>query len=187
MKKFGMAALTAVFATGLVACGDTTDDEGQDTVEVPAEDEMDDDLDTDEDDTDMDDDTTEDTDSQEAAAEDWFEELNFEQFQLDAEYGEQTFMVDYDYNDGEPQAVIEDNRDDEAGEIQGEDALDELATILPEMNIDDQATEEELIEEAIMAFELDEDYDEIEVEVEFFNDADIDADDEDEDEDENNL
>ncbi|GAK08890.1 YusW family protein [Geomicrobium sp. JCM 19038] len=94
-------------------------------------------------------------------------------------------MVDYDYNDGEPQAVIEDNRYDEAGEIQGEEALDELATILPEMNIDDQATEEELIEEAIMAFELDEDYDEIEVEVEFFNDADIDADDEDEDE--NNL
>ncbi|GAK08889.1 hypothetical protein [Geomicrobium sp. JCM 19038] len=54
MKKFGMAALTAVVATGLVACGDTTDDEGQDTVEVPAEEEIDtDDLETDEDDTDM--------------------------------------------------------------------------------------------------------------------------------------
>lgn len=50
--------------------------------------------------------------------------------------------------------------------------------MLTQLDIDEQSTEDELIQASIDAFMLDETYSELEVEVEFFNDDEVEAEDE---------
>ena len=54
--------------------------------------------------------------------------------------------------------------------MEGQEALDELSSILPEMNIEESSSEEEVQQAAVEAFSLDDNYDELEVDVEFPND-----------------
>ncbi|QDI91924.1 hypothetical protein EPH95_12665 [Salicibibacter halophilus] len=100
---------------------------------------------------------------------DWFESLPYKEFELDVEYGDREYEADYEYEGGAPEAEIEDERGDKETEISGDKALNELSEILPNMNIDENTSKEEVKQAALDAFDLDSDYKELEIEIEFLD------------------
>ncbi|GAK12318.1 YusW family protein [Geomicrobium sp. JCM 19039] len=159
MKKYNMASLSILIALGLVGCGGT-DDGTVENEQPPMEEST----------------PTED----EGMAGDettggWHESLSFEEFQLDVEYKSEEYEVDYDYNNGNPEAEIQDTRGGSNIQVAGDEALDQLASILPELDIDEQTSPDELVQAVVEAFDLDETYDELDVDVEFFNNEEIEA------------
>ncbi|WP_280769553.1 YusW family protein [Salipaludibacillus daqingensis] len=103
-----------------------------------------------------------------AEGEEWYEELNFETLDLNAEYEDGEYEVEYDYNDGEPEAEIEDTRGDKQEIKEGDEALDELEEMLPEIELTNESSDEEITAEVVNAFELDEVYEELKVRIKFF-------------------
>ncbi|WP_160112631.1 YusW family protein [Salicibibacter kimchii] len=171
MNKFGMLTLSVVVATSLAACGDNGEEfenetngdapeEGDDNTEVQEEEVNVDDMD----------DGADEGDGETEADEAWYEELPYNEFDLEAEYDHGEYEAEYEYEGGSPEVEIEDSRDGEDMELEGQAALDALSDILPEMDIDENSSDEEIQEAAIDAFNLDEDYSELEVEIEFNGD-----------------
>lgn len=162
MKKFKLAAFSSATALLLAACGG-----GAEETEAPGDDENQE---------------TEESGQDETAQSDnggsWYEDLEIDEYDLDADYGDSQYEVDYDYNDGSPEAEIEDSRDGESTTMEGEEALNELENILPSMNVTADSTEGELLDESLQAFELEEDYEEIDIDVEFKNDNELETEDE---------
>ncbi len=97
----------------------------------------------------------------------WYEELNFGMFTLNAEYEDGKYEVEYEYNDGDPEAKINDTRGDEEEITEGEEALGELEEMLPELELSNESTDNEIIAEVVNVFELEVDYEELKVEIEF--------------------
>lgn len=186
MKKFGMITLSAVIATGLAACGENgeettgepangdapADAEEDDTEELENQVNVDDEMDE----SSNEDENEEDEDAD--AEEDWYEDLPYDEFELEAEYSHGEYEAEYEYEGGNPEAEIEDTRDGEDIELEGEEALEELSAILPEMDVGENSGDDEVLEAAIDAFELDEDYSELEVEIEFLDDGETEVEDE---------
>lgn len=123
------------------------------------------------------DDTQDDT-AQDDNGGSWYEDLEIDEYDLEADYGDGQYEVDYDYNDGSPEAEIEDSRGGESATMEGEEALNELENILPSMNITADSTEGELLDESLQGFELEEDYEDIDIDVEFKNDDELETEDE---------
>lgn len=98
----------------------------------------------------------------------WYEDLNFGLFTMDAKYEDGRYKVDYKYNEGEPTAKIEDTRKDKEENIEGEEALTELKDKLPELELTNESSDEQIIAGVVNVFELEEDYDELKIEIEFF-------------------
>ncbi|SIS38348.1 YusW family protein [Salimicrobium flavidum] len=97
----------------------------------------------------------------------WYDQLNFRELSISVAYGEQErYEVEYAYNQGNASAEIKDTRDDESRELEGEQALKELEVMLSGLDVDSSMSEEEVANEILEAFELDDDYEELEVEVE---------------------
>lgn len=177
MKKYGLVGLTTAMALTLAACGNGEEDtstNGEETTNEASENNTTDDPTNSDTDQDQDEGTETNEDTESA----WYEDLNFAEFELEAEYDNEEYDVQYDYNNGQPQAEIEDTRDGAQVQLEGEEALAELEPILSQLDIDAQSTEDELIQASIDAFMLDETYNELEVEVEFFNDDEVEAEDE---------
>ncbi|QQK75462.1 hypothetical protein HUG15_07630 [Salicibibacter cibarius] len=184
MKKFGMLTLSAAVATSLAACGDNREEFEDETTngDAPA-DEGDDNTEVQEDevtvDDDMDDGADEEEEDEDADADEaWYEDLTYDEFELEAEYSHGEYEAEYDYEGGNPEAEIEDTRNGEDIEMEGEEALEELAGILPEMDIDENSGDDDILDAAIDAFNLDEDYSELEVEAEFFDGGETEVEDE---------
>lgn len=53
--------------------------------------------------------------------------------------------------------------------MEGQEALDQLSSILPDMNIDENTNEEEVQQAAVNDFSLEKNYEELEVDVEYPN------------------
>ncbi|MBM7096711.1 MULTISPECIES: YusW family protein [Alteribacter] len=167
MKKFGLSIGTLALTFSLAACGDAeeqqddtaTDDNGE--VEQHEEDESDDELGLE------DDEEADDGELADEASDAWYEDLNFIDFQLDAQYEEGDYSVEYNYNEGTPEATIEDARTEEELTLEGDEALNELEQILPELDLTVDMSEEEIREATAEAFELDETYEELQVDVQF--------------------
>lgn len=162
MKKFSLTAFTSAAVLVLAACGG-----GEEDTEAPA----------DEQNEGTQDDTQDDT-AQDDNGGSWYEDLEIDEYDLDADYGDGQYEVDYDYNDGSPEAEIEDSRDGESTTMEGEEALNELENILPSMNVTADSAEGELLDESLQAFELEEDYEDIDIDVEFKNDDELETEDE---------
>ncbi|SDJ02308.1 YusW family protein [Natribacillus halophilus] len=106
----------------------------------------------------------------ENAGDDWFESLPFKEFELDVEYDDDAeYDADYEHEGGAPEAEIEEERDGKEIEISGDEALNELSGILPNMDIDENTNREEIINAALDAFELDSNYKELEIDIEFLD------------------
>jgi len=97
----------------------------------------------------------------------WYEDLNFGVFTLNADYEDGKYAVEYLYNEGSPTAEIVDTRGDKEEIKEGQEALDELEDKLTELELTNESTEEEIITEVVNVFELEEDYEELKVEIEF--------------------
>lgn len=100
--------------------------------------------------------------------EDWYEDLIFGTFILNAKYGDGKYVAEYKYYEGEATAKVEDNRGDKEKSLEGEEALIELRDKLPELELTNVSSDEQIIAEVVNVFELEEDYDELKVEMEFF-------------------
>ncbi|UTR16052.1 YusW family protein [Salipaludibacillus sp. LMS25] len=105
----------------------------------------------------------------------WYDNLDFYEFALDVAYSEGEYEVEYKYNDGHPEAEIEDSRAGSDVKMSGEEALNELGSILPELAVTADSSDDHVFEAVINAFELADNYEELEVEIDFFNDSDIDV------------
>lgn len=161
-KKMGALTLTTAMLTGLAACGgggENTDNEGTDMEEQNG----------DENSGSGENDTEEQSENG-SSSENWYEDLDFQSIDVNADYADGEYQAEYEYNDGNPEADIDDSRGGEDIEMEGQEALDELSSILPEMNIEESSSEEEVQQAAVEAFSLDDNYDELEVDVEFPND-----------------
>ncbi|WP_444684907.1 YusW family protein [Alkalicoccus luteus] len=114
----------------------------------------------------------------EEAASDWYEDLNFYEFDLDVDYGDQEYEAEYEYNDGTPEAQIEDSRDGDELSLTGEGALEELEGPLTELDLDADSSDDEVMDQVMNAFGIEEGYEEFEVEIEFFDDDELEVEDE---------
>ncbi|SES38851.1 YusW family protein [Salipaludibacillus aurantiacus] len=188
MKKFTLSAGTVVLAAGLAACGegentDYTENEGAENImnnELAEENDMDNNdnnaITDNENNFTNNEENAENGNAGSEAGDDWYEGLAFSEFELDAEYEDGEYEAEYEYNDGNPEAEIEDTRDGNL-ELGGQEALDELEQILPQLELTGENREDEVFEAVLAAFDLEDDYDELEVEIEFFDGGETDAED----------
>ncbi|PRO65644.1 YusW family protein [Alkalicoccus urumqiensis] len=115
---------------------------------------------------------------EETDTQDWFEDLDFDEVQVEAEYEDGSYDADYEYNGGEPEAEIEDSRGGESIDLSGQDALDEMQLVLPELDVTPETSEEELQQAVLEAFGLEDDYQELDIDIEFRDDEELEMEDE---------
>ncbi|MFB4159735.1 YusW family protein [Geomicrobium sp. JSM 1781026] len=97
----------------------------------------------------------------------WYDQLSFQDFELDAGGASGKYEVDFDYDDGVPEADIEDERQTPQIELGGQAALDQLASLLPELAIEQASTPEQIQAEVERVFQLDPNEQYIEIEILF--------------------
>lgn len=174
MKKFGVFTATVMMAVGVAACGTAEDNGMNDNIIVNegGNETENADMNSEENTTENNQINADDSDSP------WYENLTFYEFDLNVEYADGDYEVEYEYHDGNPKAEIEDTRDRGNIDIKGQEALDELENILPELDLTSESTDEEVFTAVINAFDLNDDYDELEVEIDFFDNSKLEAEDE---------
>ncbi|PYZ95530.1 hypothetical protein CR205_18545 [Alteribacter lacisalsi] len=171
MKRFLLTIAALAFTLIFTACGTANDaPEENGTTGDNGDMEQDDEFDMDDED--------DSTATDEMAGGDWYEDLNFSDFELEVEYNGDEYEAEYEYNNGNPEAKIEDKQGGTEEEISGQEALDELEPILSDLELNADMDEQEMIDTVLTAFNLDDNYDKFELEVEFFDEGKVEVKDE---------
>lgn len=178
MKKFGILTLSIVLATIVSACGNNGGNVEDGTSGDNPSGTNDDGIVEEENEMNVSDGDEDVTDEGADTEESWFEALSFDEYEVKADYDHGEYEADFENESGDLDAEIEDSRNGVDIEMEGEEALEELSGILPEMNIDENSSEDEVLAATINAFELDENYSDLEVKIEFLNGGETEADDE---------
>ncbi|SOB98650.1 YusW-like protein [Ureibacillus xyleni] len=95
-------------------------------------------------------------------------QYNFTHFDLDVDYAND-FSYDVEYNNNQDVATAEIDDEINKVELKGDDANNQLAPQLKKLTFDENSTDEEVVNEVLSAFELEDNYQNIELEVKFNN------------------
>lgn len=92
--------------------------------------------------------------------------LNFTDFELDVDYAKNIeYEADYELDNGDIEAEIEDDFNDL--KLKGDEAFDKLEPMLQKLNITQETTKEEVIQDTLNVFDLPSDYTKFELEITF--------------------
>ena len=92
--------------------------------------------------------------------------LPFTSFDLDVEYGQnQSFEVNYDNERDDREAKIEDDKNNQV--LTGEEAFQELNNRFQNFKFDKSTNDEDVINEVIKSFELDDNYTKFDLEIKY--------------------
>jgi len=92
--------------------------------------------------------------------------FNFLEFSLDVDYSEtESFEVEYEDKKTGIEAKLEDDRKNE--KLQGDEAYTKLEPLFKQLNFDSTTPNDEVIDQVIKVFNIEDNYQSIEVDVEF--------------------
>src|SRR5699024_740896 len=105
-------------------------------------------------------------------------ELDYKEIEVEVDYGDNSeYEIKIEQNDNDTiEAQIEDDINDEY--LKGTDAFDTLYQMVKELSINKDTSKEEVIEDVLTTFNIDEDYDEFELEITFNDDTQLEYEDE---------
>ncbi|WP_120462867.1 YusW family protein [Paenibacillus aceti] len=92
---------------------------------------------------------------------------NFLEFELEVDYAQGQYEVDFSNHHGRIQAEIEDERGQTNSKLQGTAALKQLEAILPKLEVEKTTAKKDAIARTMSAFKLADNYREFELEIRF--------------------
>ncbi|WP_229106659.1 YusW family protein [Paenibacillus sp. 1001270B_150601_E10] len=93
----------------------------------------------------------------------------FMEFDLEVEYDHGTYEVEYQRKGNKLEAKIKDERHDQDTKIKGSEAIKQVEAKLNQLTFDANSTKQQVAEQVVAAFKLDNRYEEFELEVKFNN------------------
>lgn len=93
----------------------------------------------------------------------------FMEFELEVEYDHGTYEVEYQRKGNKLEAKVKDERHDQDTKIKGSEAIKQVEAKLNQLSFDVNSTKQQVAEQVLAAFKLDNRYEEFELEVKFNN------------------
>ncbi len=166
MKKLIILLLSSVFLLGITGCGSNNEDSTS-----PAEDEVTSEPEQDQNTSTQDEATSEpeqdqNTSTQDEQSTNKDSEFDFIDFELEVEYADnKEYEADYELENNQIEAKIEDDLNEV--KLKDNEALEKLEPILKDLQVKQDTSKQDAINEVINAFNLPEDYHEFELKITF--------------------